>query len=163
MRHLYNYLPISTYIILYEIRIAKMICFGLDSPHFGFHLPQKLGVLLFPTGDFRLMFILTEQIGSQEVKNVSKKTDWNDDEMQISNDIKEHEPENIGDLFRGIIILMNQLEKKCRYGSFTVTYPNVMFFCVSVKSHKIRTVSSSSRKKNVVHFQRNHLWGQHEN
>jgi hypothetical protein len=52
-----------------------MICFGLDSPHFGFHLPQKLGVLLFPTGDFRLMFILTEQIGSQEVKNVSKKTD----------------------------------------------------------------------------------------
>ena len=67
-------------------------------------------------------------------------------------DIKEHEPENIGDLFRGSIILMNQLEK-CRYGSFTVTYPNVMigyypnvmFFCVSVKSQKLRTVSSSSR------------------
>ena len=66
--------------------------------------------------------------------------------MQIWNDIKEHEAENIGDLFRGIIILMNQLEK-CRYGSFTVTYPNVMFFCVSVKSQKLRTVSSSSRQK----------------
>ena len=59
---LYNYLPISTYIILYlSIRFSQeKRSFGLDPPHFGFHLPQELGVLLFPTGDFRLMFILTE-------------------------------------------------------------------------------------------------------